>query len=776
MTNLMPILLAALTASALALAPVWDYDVWFQLACGRAIVALKSLPATDLFSFTAADRPWDSQEWLSQLLFYGTWKFAGLGGLTALKALVAGLTFLIVAQRAARAGGTRASGWIALLVCAASAWIMRWHLVERPQIFTYLFLALMLDRLRSRGHTWQFIPWMVLWANLHGGTALLGPAVLALWYAGRLMDGLHGVVKAPPLPPVAALFAVMTAAIMINPAGYRLFIYPFETMRDPMYMANIREWLPPTFDESPAFLLFLGLTVVAVGFGHRSSSAGDLLMTGTLALLAMSARRHIPLFLVATAPLLTRILTRSLARFTKGLLPAVLLGLAGPVIFLSLAIQHGEGVRPGFRSDLYPVGAVSLLREWTAGESSPDPKTGDEASRTGPVRVYALHRWGGFLEWNLPETFKVFIDGRQLVYGTRLFVDYYRILEDVPEAGELLEKYRPDVYILDYGSKLGRRLAGAGGRAGKSSPHDCALVYWDDACLVYVNRSRFPGLVRAREYRFYNPESGASGPLPALLAELGRAAAESPGHARPHALIASLLLSRERFTEADQEASIAIRLAPRNPAVLLVGFDAALAVRDHARAGELARRALSADPGSCAVLLAGVRLALAERRMEDARKATDAAIRAGETRRQKRRTPDPALGDAYRLRAGLLEAAGDVTGAVDSLRAAGNAYYTLGRPSEALDCYKAGLRLAPEDALLLHNRGTLALAAGRIPEALADFTRALAREPGNARIQISLGVALWRAGRKDSARTAWARARELDPSNADAKAYLNQAK
>jgi len=470
----------------------------------------------------------------------------------------------------------------------------------------------------------------------------------------------------------------------------------------------------------------------------------------------MTARRHIPLFLIASVPPLTRVLSFPPGRFRHG--AAVTISLAGTAAILGLVYTRGEGLKTGVRADLYPAGALAPLMEIAAVRRDP-----------GPVRVFSLHKWGGFLEWNLPQTFKVFIDGRQLVYGPRLFVDYYKILEDTPETSDLLEKYRPDVFVLDYGSKLGRRLAGG--------EKETALVHWDDSCLVYVNRKRFPEYVRKHGYRAYNPESGATGSLPAVLAELGKAAAaESPGHARTHALTASLLMTHERFSEADREATAAIRLAPRNPSVLLVGFDAALAVHDLGRASELAHRALRADPGSCAVLLAGVRLASAENRTADAEKAVTAAIRAGEAWREKRRTTDPALGDAYRLKAGLLSAAGNAPGAADSLRTAGNAYFDLGRTADAMECYEAGLKFAPGDARLLHNRGTVSMATGRIPEALADFTRALAREPSNVRMHVSLGVALWKAGRKASARAAWARALELDPTNADALAYLTQAK
>ena len=80
-----PLLLAAAAVFAIALSPTWDYDVWFHLACGKAISSLHGLPANDLFSYTASQRPWDSQEWLAQVIFYGVFS---LGSITALRLVI----------------------------------------------------------------------------------------------------------------------------------------------------------------------------------------------------------------------------------------------------------------------------------------------------------------------------------------------------------------------------------------------------------------------------------------------------------------------------------------------------------------------------------------------------------------------------------------------------------------------------------------------------------------------------------------------------------------
>ena len=61
---------AVATLAALVGAGAWfqpavaGSDLWWHLAAGREIVAQRSVPTLDHFSFTFAGRPWTHDEWL----------------------------------------------------------------------------------------------------------------------------------------------------------------------------------------------------------------------------------------------------------------------------------------------------------------------------------------------------------------------------------------------------------------------------------------------------------------------------------------------------------------------------------------------------------------------------------------------------------------------------------------------------------------------------------------------------------------------------------------
>src|SRR5262245_30240876 len=51
--------------------PVPVLDFWWHLEMGKVIAAGRSIPVTDLFSFTAAGKPFIAQNWLTELIYYG---------------------------------------------------------------------------------------------------------------------------------------------------------------------------------------------------------------------------------------------------------------------------------------------------------------------------------------------------------------------------------------------------------------------------------------------------------------------------------------------------------------------------------------------------------------------------------------------------------------------------------------------------------------------------------------------------------------------------------
>jgi len=795
-----PQLLAFLAGAAIAFSPVWDFDVWFQLACGRLISALGGLPEHDAFSWTAAGRPWDTQEWLSQVLGYGLWRAGGLPGLTTAKALVAGGILLLVWRRSMRGaaaaprvspdGETRCPSaglpWLAAAVCCWGAYVMRWHLVERPQVVTYLFLAFELLWLEAGRSPWMLVPLTVAWANLHGGSSLLGPGVFALWTLGVAMTprvattrGVSPEGETPRVSPdgetprrsarralrivAAALPAgiALLAGVAVNPAGPKLCLYPWETMSDRMYMANVLEWIPPSLREQPEFFGWLLAAVVLVILTPRRHGAPGLLAGIVFTVLALMSRRHIPLAVIAVTPLAVRAAAGLLAAVPRAVAPAA--AAAACAGFIGWAAVHGEALGLAVREDLYPAGSLALLRD--------APVCPGRA-----VRVYTLHRWGGYLEWHLPQRFKTFIDGRQLVFGPELFADYYRILENTPEAPALLGLYAPDVLIVEYGAKVVPRLA---------ADRSLALVHWDDSCLVYVHRAVANARwLAAHAYVACRPDAGLadfgvspSGETPGAasaraLAELDRAARETPGAARPWTTRARILLDLRRLDGAEAAAREALTRAPGIVPVLLTAFEVALARRDFKSAAAFVDRALGADRRGPAPRLAAARLAAARGDAVASDRWLAAAVRSGESLEASHLPPDPALADALRLFAGRRIAAGDRAGAADALRRAGNALYRLRYTGGALDRYREALALAPEDMRILHNIGMVLIAEGRFREGLVPLGKALELNPRSADTLAALGLAHFRLGDVGAARAAWRQALAINPDHADAKAYL----
>lgn len=94
-------------------------------------------------------------------------------------------------------------------------------------------------------------------------------------------------------------------------------------------------------------------------------------------------------------------------------------------------------------------------------------------------------------------------------------------------------------------------------------------------------------------------------------------------------------------------------------------------------------------------------------------------------------------------------------------------YLRNDRPDSAVEVLKAGVSIAPEDAVLLNNLGMCRLMQGRYEEALDSFTAAAAGVPKDARARANMAVALGMLGRLDESLAVY---RQLVP---EADAHYN---
>src|SRR3972149_3980355 len=168
---------------------------------------------------------------------------------------------------------------------------------------------------------------MALWANAHGGFAfgfifialtLAGQALALVWRvltAGRAQGepsapsaGHTGDVGLPGLAWLAGIGLACAVAVMLNPSGPAMLLYPFKTVSIGVLRDFIYEWQSPNFHlkELQPFLWLLFATLGMMGLSGRRADLTGLLLVSGVAYLGFLAGRNVSLLAVVAPPVLTR--------------------------------------------------------------------------------------------------------------------------------------------------------------------------------------------------------------------------------------------------------------------------------------------------------------------------------------------------------------------------------------------------------------------------------------------------------------------------------------
>lgn len=440
---------------AMAVRPNLDPDFWWHLRTGQLIWETRSIPRHDIFSYTVSGQPWLTHEWLTQAIVYAIYAAFGQGGLIlGFAAIITGAFALLYLQCAGRP-------YLAafVVVWAAIASAVTWGV--RPQMLSLLLSSvflyvLHLYRTGSRSVIWSLPPLMALWANLHGSffLGLVYPVVLML---GATIDNLwrprgEGTMAWRDLRRLAVVTVITALAPVLNPNGLQLLIYPFGTLGSPAMQAYIMEWFTPDFHltEFQPFALYLLALLLSMGLSTRIPSAAELILAVGFGYAALRSARHMPFFLLVTAPTLTAQLLHIWRnagwsdrffrrRPQRGQAHVVLNWLLLGVVILGVAAKTAYTISSNDRAqrEALPVAAVDFVVE-------------SEISGN----MYNLYHWGGYLIWRLYPEQKVFIDGRADVYGDTFIDGYLRVYQLREGWSVPLERYDVELVLIDRASAL----------------------------------------------------------------------------------------------------------------------------------------------------------------------------------------------------------------------------------------------------------------------------------------------------------------------------------
>ena len=429
--------LVALVISVLVPMRIGEVDIWYHLRNAQQFLTTHTFLRADTYTFTSAGAALLNHEWLAELPYYIGFREFGLRGLAAVNVMVLCLVFGGMYYLACRRGADCGD---AALVAVAAVILGMYTAGPRMHNFGYLCLTVLLialERFQETGKgLWLLPPLFAVWINLHGSW-VFGIVVIGIYLVSGLVKHGHGRVEAEPWKPgqlrtFLLVTAASAAALLVNPYGYKLVLYPFDLLfRQQANMGNVIEWQPVDFHNVYGKMALLLLFVVlATGLlSERKWAVRDVLLLGFALWMGLMHARFLQFAAIVMVPILAPQLRmcppyepssdNSWRNLLAGVaIVALIIGGFPTSARLSPTIDQG-----------FPRDALHFMQQ--------NHLTG---------RLFHKYEFGGYIEWYAPEI-KTFADGRTDIFVYNGVFDDYLQIGQVKHPLEVLDKYKIE-YVL----------------------------------------------------------------------------------------------------------------------------------------------------------------------------------------------------------------------------------------------------------------------------------------------------------------------------------------
>ncbi|HWR58208.1 MAG TPA: hypothetical protein VN328_04895 [Thermodesulfovibrionales bacterium] len=489
---------------------IGNLDFWWHIKTGQYILENRALPDKDPFTYTFLEHDIDSPEmpavvlksyWLSQVIFYLIFEHFGPLGIVLLKVSVFALILMVFWKYLV---DRSASSILTFIMLAGFVVFSGEHVAERPQIFSFLFAAIvfyLLENIRTecriqdektvtknasffvnQASCIMHLVWlpviMLLWANIHRGY-MVGITFIMVYGAALAIRKVPLQAKAPALVMCIASICIT----LLNPVSYHS-ITSFVSSQGGAYRNEPLEF-NPLFRVIPLLSRnaypFLGLLIVAAivvvtslissvsRFAFRRAQGDNVMVSPSidsgqaLSNVMVSLSNHptrLPLehllLLIGTA-----IASLSSVRYAMFFMivavPIVTVYLTGrfrlwkewlPFERIAIVILSLVLLLLSFRSSLFMQPRGDLV------DAAAFPANAVEFMQRGSLqpRIFNDINWGGYLIWKLYPGYQVFSDTRAL--NLEIYRQYLSILRanktkygGKPEWKALLDMYSINTII-----------------------------------------------------------------------------------------------------------------------------------------------------------------------------------------------------------------------------------------------------------------------------------------------------------------------------------------
>ena len=404
-------------------------------------------------------------------------------------------------------------------------------------------------------------------------------------------------------------------------------------------------------------------------------------------------------------------------------------------------------------------------------------------------RMYNDMGFGGYLIWDLYPERKVFIDGRNLVYGEDLYRDYWRILRRSGDYELLLDKYDIDYFVLRTLSQNAKKATFI--HSYLSDSKNWIPVYWDDISIVYAKTGEQNSKITQKiGFRFIDPiaknnlqnQVDVTSSADDIVAEIKRMLENAEDSVFANIIAAKVYSEIGYFEEALERYRLLSKLDPKNVLIFRNLGILYQHYRYYTEAEDAFAKALQLDSknGELYFLLAEV--CAEQQKFGDAIKNYQKAIKNGED-----------TGEVLLNLAMAYEGKGDKENAKKYLQEvisnypkskaaqAAKEYENLnvwkahiaraeqfkeqGKIYDAIDEYQIALAAKPDDAMTLTILSALYMRTQNPTKALEVCLQATKADSTFAGAYNNLGVIYSAMKDMQSAKEAWQKAVELDPQS-----------
>lgn len=389
-------------------------DFWWHVKVGEWICTNLTVPTTDVFSWYGIEHSlnWTAHEWLSDVVYYLLLKGVGELGIF-LFSLGSALLMLCLIWKEVRLYA-RSNILLSSIYFLAMPLVLYIFFYGRPHLFSFFFLFFELKCLYKfvndqNSKAIYFIPLIsCLWSNFHGGSSNLSYLLCFVFLlVGLLPENIGRLYSTrwdkKSFLKLLAVSVASVLAILVNPIGLDLLLYPYVNMGDSLMLSLIAEWASPDAkDMLQLVLFFLPIFVTTIGFiiGEKKIRTIDVLMMLVFFFLFFRSIRFIMLWYIAAAFYAFRYMPRfELTRINK----YVKIGASALAVVLFSVVS------------VYSVSQIKQLytEEKLISEVMTDEMI-DFIKQDEPERLFNDYNFGEALIYN---DIKVFFDARADIYA-----------------------------------------------------------------------------------------------------------------------------------------------------------------------------------------------------------------------------------------------------------------------------------------------------------------------------------------------------------------------